>query len=86
MDEELPYKILKIMRDIYNKDPTGYMGMDYFEPALNLSEEVIQGALIYLKEKGWVKSNAKWWSDGAIPSEEFVRGLQYLVKMGIIRV
>lgn len=52
------------MRDIYNKDPTGYMGMNYFEPELNIPEEVIQGALIYLKEKDWIRSfrdaNGEW--------------------------
>ncbi|MCV0411262.1 toll/interleukin-1 receptor domain-containing protein [Nitrosopumilus sp.] len=56
MDNELPYKILKIMRDLYNMDPMSYMGMDYFEPELKLPEEVIQGALIYLKEKDWIRS------------------------------
>ena len=34
----------------------------------------------------WFKFNAKWWSEGLISAEEFVKGLQYLVKSGIIRV
>lgn len=34
----------------------------------------------------WVKNNAKWWSEGQISDEDFVKGIQYLVENGIIRV
>lgn len=34
----------------------------------------------------WVKNNAKWWSDGLITDDDFVKGIQYLVEKGIIRV
>jgi len=34
----------------------------------------------------WIKNNAKWWYEGKIKNEEFVNGLQYLVKNGIIIV
>jgi len=34
----------------------------------------------------WIKNNAKWWYEGKITNEEFVNGLQYLVKNGIIIV
>ena len=32
----------------------------------------------------WVKNNAGWWADGAISESEFVQGIQFLIKDGII--
>ena len=34
----------------------------------------------------WIKNNAKWWSEGQITDDDFVKGIQYLVEKGIIRV
>jgi len=34
----------------------------------------------------WVKNNAKWWADGQISDGDFVKGIQYLVKQGIIQI
>lgn len=34
----------------------------------------------------WVKNNALWWADGLITDDDFVKGIQYLVEKGIIRV
>lgn len=32
----------------------------------------------------WIKSNAKWWSEGTISDGDFVQGIQYLIKNNII--
>lgn len=34
----------------------------------------------------WVKNNAGWWSQGKIDDFEFISGVQYLIKEGIIKV
>ena len=34
----------------------------------------------------WIKNNAGWWADGQIPDSAFVKGIQYLIKEGIIDV
>lgn len=34
----------------------------------------------------WVKKNALWWADGQITDQDFVKGIQYLVEKGIIKV
>ena len=34
----------------------------------------------------WIKNNAKWWSNGQIDDETFVKGLQFLVQNRILRV
>ncbi len=34
----------------------------------------------------WIKNNANWWSQGLISDDDFVKGIQYLVGQGIIKV
>jgi len=34
----------------------------------------------------WIKTNAKFWSDGKITDKDFVSGIQYLIKQQIIKI
>lgn len=34
----------------------------------------------------WVKNNAKWWSQGQVGDQDFVKGIQYLVQQGIMQI
>jgi len=34
----------------------------------------------------WIKSNAAWWSEQQISDSDFVSGIEYLIKNGIINV
>ena len=34
----------------------------------------------------WIKNNAGWWADGLIDDEDFIVGIEYMVKEGIIKV
>ena len=34
----------------------------------------------------WIKNNAKFWAEGKITDKDFVSGIQYLIKQGIIKV
>ncbi len=34
----------------------------------------------------WVRNNAEWWAQGAIGDSDFVSGIQYLIKEGIIQI
>ena len=34
----------------------------------------------------WIKNNAKWWSEGSIGDSDFVKGIQYLIRIGVIQV
>ncbi len=34
----------------------------------------------------WIKNNAGWWSQGLISDEDFVNGIEFLIKNGIILV
>ena len=41
-----------------------------------------------VKEKipGWIKNNAKWWADGLIGEDDFIKGIEFLIKSGIVVV
>ena len=34
----------------------------------------------------WIKNNAAWWADGTIDDDSFIRGIQYLIKEGIMGI
>ncbi|HUL51730.1 MAG TPA: hypothetical protein VLT10_00485 [Verrucomicrobiae bacterium] len=34
----------------------------------------------------WIKTNAKWWSQGQLGDDEFVKGIQYLIQQGILKI
>ena len=34
----------------------------------------------------WVKNNADWWAQGEIDDNSFVKGIEFLVKVGVIQV
>jgi hypothetical protein len=34
----------------------------------------------------WVKSNAGWWSKGSMADDDFIKGIQYLIQKGIMKI
>ena len=38
------------------------------------------------KVPDWIRNNAGWWADGLITEDDFVKGIQFLVEQGIIKV
>ena len=34
----------------------------------------------------WIKNNAKWWADGLIGDSDFVLGIEFLIKEGILKI
>jgi type VI protein secretion system component Hcp len=38
------------------------------------------------KIPSWIKNNAGWWSNGQIGESDFVKGMQYLIQQGIMKV
>ena len=45
-----------------------------------------QGADSDISIPGWVKSNARWWYDGTISDQDFAKGIEFMIKEGIVRV
>ena len=71
--------------DRYNKEPSY---REWFHENYPQYDSIEQAVGLELTEKipDWVKNNAKWWSEGLINDEDFVHGVQHLIKNGIIRV
>ena len=40
----------------------------------------------YAEVPGWVKNNAGWWADGTISESEFLTGIEFLIKDGVINI
>jgi hypothetical protein len=34
----------------------------------------------------WIKNNAKWWSEGSVTDDDFIKGIQYLIQNGIMKI
>ncbi|MBI1828772.1 MAG: hypothetical protein HY222_06165 [Thaumarchaeota archaeon] len=34
----------------------------------------------------WIKNNAGWWHDGSIGDDEFIKGIQYMITNGIMKI
>jgi hypothetical protein len=39
-----------------------------------------------IKIPGWIKNNAKWWSNGEIDDKTFASGIQFMITDGIIKI
>ena len=67
---------------------------NYFNEALTIksqTEKVMEQAPEIEEEDsqeipGWIRNNARWWSDGTIKDNEFLSGIEYLINEGIINV
>lgn len=54
---------------------------------------IISSTMVYFETSAqsynipsWIKNNAKWWSTSQISDHDFAKGLEYLIKNGIINV
>src|SRR2546428_11691847 len=50
------------------------------------SNTQITNKLVSTDVPQWVKNVAKWWSEGSLPDNEFIKGIQYLIQQGIITI
>lgn len=44
------------------------------------------GAQDDLKIPSWIKNNAKWWAQGSLTDDDFTKGIQYMIKNGIMKI
>jgi hypothetical protein len=73
----------------------GLIDFDQFSPVtmqFEISEAKSQDATLTspspVKETipNWIRNNAKWWADGTIGDSDFVSGIQFLIKEGILKI
>ena len=81
---ELSVAIFGIGMD-YNQDYSG-IGTGTFEmyayPKLKTSKVVINTTQI----PSWIKNNAGWWANGTINDEDFISGLEFMIKSNMIQI
>ncbi|HEV2193745.1 MAG TPA: hypothetical protein VGR54_09030 [Nitrosopumilaceae archaeon] len=39
-----------------------------------------------LQIPSWIKNNAKWWAQGSLTDNDFTKGIQYMIKNGIMKI
>lgn len=61
-----------------------------FENALNTfyvsSSQSDQQPNVHAQIPSWIKNNAKWWADGTIGDDDFIKGIQYLIQNGAMKI
>lgn len=68
--------------DRYNSEPEYKRWFDENYPDYSIYEAVGKHEPV----PNWIKNNAKWWSEGKITENDFVKGIEYLVNKGTIKV
>lgn len=68
-----------------------YKGKDFGSVSFSLSKssdkkQIVQVSPSEQNIPDWIKNNADWWSQGLITDDDFVKGIQYLVEQGVIKV
>ena len=72
--------------DRYNKEAEYKAWFDENYPDYTIHEAVGLPEPVREKVPGWIKNNAKWWSDGQIDDDTFVGGIQHLMKEKIVDI
>ncbi|HJW20102.1 MAG TPA: hypothetical protein VJ571_06055 [Candidatus Nitrosotalea sp.] len=71
----------------FNRTKTGHMpGAGMTPPVKPVSLGTNSSASNATSIPSWVKSNAKFWSQGQVADSDFIQGLQYLIQNGMIKV
>lgn len=88
---KITQKDIEAVRKIYGVE--GFVGLEHVQetkPPVQQKTEITQESKAQEKTEPkipvWVKNNARWWSQGMIGDSEFVRGIQYLITQGVIKV
>ena len=69
---ELPLQLLKL--DLVEQNPP------------TVTPPTVQPPSQEISIPDWVRNNAGWWSSGQITDNDFAKGIEFMIKEGIIRV
>ncbi len=73
--------------NLFGKPVTGKFVIKLLDTNIITSSNTqITNKLVSTEIPQWVKNNAKWWSEGQIGNSDFIKGIQYLIQQGIIKV
>jgi hypothetical protein len=77
------HKLTLVMYSHDLDELTKYQGIGSTTFTIGKSGQVTQPEYVI---PSWIKKNAGWWADGTITNNDFVQGIQYLIKEKIIKV
>ena len=72
--------------DTYILDAITVVSDEIIESPITTYEEPVIENLQSTSIPIWIKNNAAWWSEQQISDSDFVAGIEYLIKNGIINV
>jgi len=90
----------RVCASLYEDPIWDYEGGDRTDKLLERSKYYIELEILESQEEAksgtidttpaqvptWIKNNAGWWADGSIGDSDFVSGIQYLIKEGIMTI
>ncbi len=100
LTEEKDYDVLiEVHRILFNSIPTASSTFSIVSPSENIqthltNRNTLNIGLAINKDPSseskvipkWVKNNADWWAQGLISDDDFVKGMQFLIKEQIIDI
>ncbi len=82
----IPYDITSLVSDgkniLYVYSTNANLGPAAIQYSAEINVESLQTPAI----PDWIRNNAKWWSEGAIADSDFISGIEYLIKEGIMQI
>jgi hypothetical protein len=76
--------VTNLPSNIQTTNPDLIVGIKY--DLINTNMFASSGSQAQLQIPSWVKNDAKWWSQGQMGDSEFIQGIQYLIKQGIVKI
>jgi len=83
-DRWLPIKT--IYQSKYYSNATSPKYIDFSNLSLNKESNCADQEKSKTKIPDWIRNNAEWWAQGAIGDSDFVSGIQYLIKEGVMQI
>lgn len=72
---------------LQNQNKTGEYYLEYLDNQKEIydysSFTVSNGEVVI---PSWIKNNAKWWSEGSVSEQDFIKGIQYLIQNNIVKI
>jgi len=96
------FKAISTIGQIYKNQGNFEKAIEYYDKFLEIYPNDVDAmknkaeALVVLEKAeeeqtkpqipNWIRNNAEWWAQGAISDNDFVSGIQYLIKQGIMQI
>ncbi len=77
-ENEIDFQKLSLLKAIFSELKSNHINMVMLES--------IPDSLDVMFIPDWIKTNAKWWSEGKITDSDFIKGIEYLIEQNVIKI